>query len=206
MTTLTPTLMLNAYASGVFPMAETAESEELHWFSPPLRAILPLETFHCPQSLAKIVRQKKFDIRFDSDFAATITGCATARDSTWINTTIREVFCELHRMGNAHSVEAWQDGKLVGGLYGASLGAAFFGESMFSLVSNASRVCLVHLVEKLKQDGFELLDVQYRNDHLSQFGIIEISRVEYEERLAKAVRGRTMWRSLLPSTPPQAGY
>ena len=108
-------------------------------------------------------------------------------------------------MGNAHSVEAWQDGQLVGGLYGASLGAAFFGESMFSLVSNASRVCLVHLVEKLKQDGFELLDVQYRNDRLSQFGIIEIPRTAYEERLAKAVRSRNMWRSPLPNPPPQAG-
>ncbi len=188
MTTLTPALMLNAYASGIFPMAETAESEELHWFSPPLRAILPLETFHCPQSLAKTVRQKKFEIRFDSDFAGTIDGCATTRPETWINATIRDVFCQLHRMGNAHSVEAWQDGKLVGGLYGASLGAAFFGESMFSLVSNASRVCLVHLVEKLKQDGFELLDVQYRNAHLSQFGIIEIPRAAYEERLARALQ------------------
>lgn len=195
MISLTPQLMLHAYASGMFPMAECAEDTELHWFSPDPRTILPLDTFHCPKSLAKVVARGDFEIRYDSDFAGTISGCATAREETWINSTIRDVFCALHRMGHAHSVEAWQDGQLVGGLYGAAIGAAFFGESMFSLVSNASRVCLVHLVNKLRQDGYDLLDVQYRNDHLSQFGIVEIPRADYLAKLAQAIQKPECWKS-----------
>lgn len=191
---LTPEMMLHAYASGIFPMAETADSDELHWFSPPVRAILPLDGFHCPRSLAKVVKRNSFDVRFDTDFVGTITGCATARPETWINHTIIDTFTALHRTGNAHSVEAWQDEKLVGGLYGAAIGGAFFGESMFSSVSNASRVCLVHLVDKLNRDGFSLLDVQFRNDHLTQFGIIEIRRQAYLAKLAAAIRSSARWR------------
>lgn len=195
MTTLTPDMMLHAYASGVFPMAETAESEDLYWFEPHKRAVLPLETFHFSRKLRQLVARGVFEVRIDTAFEAVIDGCATTRDNTWINATIREIFCELHRQGHAHSVEAWQDGKLVGGLYGAALGAAFFGESMFSRESNASKVCLVHLVARLRANGFALLDVQYHNDHLAQFGIEEIPRDDYRQRLGAALLTPAHWQT-----------
>jgi len=187
MTTLTPDLMLRAYASGIFPMAETGQSEELYWFDPHVRAILPLEAFHFSRKLKQTVARGEFEVRIDTDFAGVISGCATTRDNTWINAQIRDTFIKIHEMGHAHSVEAWQNGKLVGGLYGAALGGVFFGESMFSHVSNASKVCLVHLVARLRANGFTLLDVQYHNDHLAQFGITEIPRQDYRQRLAGAL-------------------
>ncbi len=187
MTTLTPDLMLHAYANGIFPMAETGTSEEIYWFEPHRRAVLPLETFHYSRKLRQHVVRPVFDVRINTDFAGVIDGCASTRDNTWINATIRTLFCDLHQRGNAHSVEAWQDGKLVGGLYGAALGSAFFGESMFSHTANASKVCLVHLVARLRTNGFRLLDVQYRNDHLEQFGLAELSRESYRQELKTAL-------------------
>lgn len=187
---LTPELILKAYTAGIFPMAEHQDAAELYWFEPPLRAILPLdERFHVPRSLAKFMRKEPFDIRFDTAFEATIRGCAETREATWINAAIRDVFTELHQLGHGHSVEAWQDGKLVGGLYGIGINKAFFAESMFSTVSNASKVCVVKLVDWLRERGFMLCDVQFSNPHIAQFGVMEITREDYRQRLKAAIAG-----------------
>ncbi|MBE1203746.1 leucyl/phenylalanyl-tRNA--protein transferase [Aminobacter carboxidus] len=185
-------LLLKAYASGVFPMAESASDPEVFWVRPETRGIIPFDAFHVPHSLAKTIRQGHFEVRFDSDFEGVIDACAERRAgrlSTWINAPIREAYTHLHRIGNAHSVEAWRDGELVGGLYGVSLGRAFFGESMFSRETDASKVCLVHLVERLKQRGFLLLDTQFTTDHLKRFGAVDVPRDKYEKMLAKALVG-----------------
>lgn len=185
-------LLLKAYASGVFPMAESASDPEVFWVRPETRGIIPFDSFHVPHSLAKKIRQGHFEIRFDSDFEAVIDACAERRSgrlSTWINAPIREAYTHLHRIGHAHSVEAWRDGNLVGGLYGVSLGRSFFGESMFSRETDASKVCLVHLVERLKQRGFLLLDTQFTTDHLKRFGAVDVPRDKYEKMLAKALVG-----------------
>jgi len=189
---ITPQLLLKAYGCGLFPMAESADDPELFWVEPELRGVIPLNAFHVPRSLAKVVRSGRFDIRFDTAFEAVMTECAAAtsdRPSTWINSTILKLYAELHQMGHAHSVEAWRAGKLVGGLYGVSLGAAFFGESMFSRESDASKVCLVHLVNHLKERGFRLLDTQFTTEHLKRFGAIDVPRRRYDELLAAALRG-----------------
>jgi len=185
-------LLLKAYASGIFPMAEHADDPEVFWVQPEARGIIPLDAFHVPKSLAKIVRQGRFDIRFDHDFEAVIDGCAEARavrPSTWINAPIREAYGELFRRGHCHTVEAWQEDRLVGGLYGVTLGRAFFGESMFSREVDASKVCLVHLVERLRERGFDLLDTQFTTDHLKRFGAVDLPRKRYEKLLAAAVSG-----------------
>lgn len=185
-------LLLKAYASGVFPMAESASDPEVFWVRPETRGIIPFDGFHVPHSLAKTIRQGHFEIRFDSDFEGVIDACAERRAgrlSTWINAPIREAYTHLHRIGNAHSVEAWRDGELVGGLYGVSLGRAFFGESMFSRETDASKVCLVHLVERLRERGFLLLDTQFTTDHLKRFGAVDVPRDKYEKMLAKALIG-----------------
>jgi len=185
-------LLLKAYASGVFPMAESASDPEVFWVRPETRGIIPFDGFHVPHSLAKTIRQGHFEIRFDSDFEGVIDACAERRAgrlSTWINAPIREAYTHLHRIGNAHSVEAWRDGELVGGLYGVSLGRAFFGESMFSRETDASKVCLVHLVGRLRERGFLLLDTQFTTDHLKRFGAIDVPRDKYEKLLAKALIG-----------------
>lgn len=185
-------LLLKAYASGVFPMAESASDPEVFWVRPETRGIIPFDGFHVPHSLAKTIRQGHFEIRFDSDFEAVIDACAERRAgrlSTWINAPIREAYTHLHRIGNAHSVEAWRDDELVGGLYGVSLGRAFFGESMFSRETDASKVCLVHLVQRLKERGFLLLDTQFTTDHLKRFGAVDVPRDKYEKMLAKALIG-----------------
>ncbi|MDR7224296.1 leucyl/phenylalanyl-tRNA--protein transferase [Aminobacter aminovorans] len=185
-------LLLKAYASGVFPMAESASDPEVFWVRPETRGIIPFDGFHVPHSLAKTIRQGHFEIRFDSDFEAVIDACAERRAgrlSTWINAPIREAYTHLHRIGNAHSVEAWREGELVGGLYGVSLGRAFFGESMFSRETDASKVCLVHLVQRLKERGFLLLDTQFTTDHLKRFGAVDVPRDKYEKMLAKALIG-----------------
>ncbi len=187
-----PELLLRAYSSGLFPMAESADDPEVFWVQPETRGIVPLDDFHVPKSLAKVVRQGRFEVRRNSAFEDVIAGCAEAvddRPSTWINETIREAYGALHRMGNAHSVEAWRDGRLVGGLYGVSLGRAFFGESMFSRETDASKVCLVHLVEHLNASGFILLDTQFTTDHLKRFGAIDVPRNQYERLLAEAMSG-----------------
>jgi leucyl/phenylalanyl-tRNA--protein transferase len=186
-------LLLKAYASGVFPMAESAADPEVFWVRPEARGIIPLDAFHIPRSLRKTVRQRPFDIRIDTDFAGVIDACAEEsgnRQTTWINAPIREAYIELFGVGHAHSVEAWHDGRLAGGLYGVTLGRAFFGESMFSRWTDASKVCLVHLVERLRQRGFVLLDTQFTTEHLKHFGAIDIPRRKYEILLEEALRGR----------------
>ena len=185
-------LLLKAYASGVFPMAESASDPEVFWVRPETRGIIPLDDFHVPKSLKKTIRRQPFDIRFDFDFEATIDACAERREerrSTWINAPIREAYVQLHRMDHAHSVEAWRNDRLVGGLYGVSLGRAFFGESMFSRETDASKICLVHLVERLKERGFVLLDTQFTTEHLKRFGALDVPRGRYETMLAEALKG-----------------
>ncbi|MVA26425.1 leucyl/phenylalanyl-tRNA--protein transferase [Agrobacterium vitis] len=187
---ITPDILLRAYSIGLFPMAESSDDPELFWVEPDLRGIIPLDSFHYSKSLAKIIRQKPFDIRFDTAFAAVLDKCAEPapdRPSTWINQTIRDLYTALFHMGHAHSVEAFEGDELVGGLYGVSLGAAFFGESMFSRRSNASKICLVHLVERLRAQGFVLLDTQFTTEHLKTFGAIDVAKDEYGKMLEEAV-------------------
>jgi leucyl/phenylalanyl-tRNA--protein transferase len=187
---LTADLLLRAYRLGMFPMAESRASKALHWLDPEHRGILPLREFHLPRSLLKTVRGTKFKVTADADFAGTIAACAQARSNrpeTWINQELERLFTELHRLGFAHSVESWKDGRLVGGLYGACMGGAFFGESMFSTETDASKVALVHLVARLRLGGYVLLDTQFITTHLSRFGASEIPRAEYHKLLAEAV-------------------
>ncbi|MEP9398318.1 leucyl/phenylalanyl-tRNA--protein transferase [Mesorhizobium sp. KR2-14] len=187
-----PDLLLKAYASGVFPMAESATDPEVFWVRPEMRGIIPLDTFHVPKSLRKTIRQNRFDIRIDTDFAGVIDGCAeerAERETTWINAPIREAYIALFERGHCHSVEAWRDGELVGGLYGVSLGRVFFGESMFSKVTDSSKACLVRLVERLNERGFALLDTQFTTEHLKRFGAIDVPRGTYEKLLEAALRG-----------------
>jgi len=183
-------LLLKAYAQGIFPMAEDAMEREVFWVRPERRGIIALDGFHVPRSLAKFARKKPFDIRFDTDFAATLDACAQLsekREKTWINAPIRAAYLELYDKGYCHSVEAWQEGELVGGLYGVSLKGVFFGESMFSCRTNASKLCLVSLVLHLQERGFKLLDTQFLTPHLAQFGAIEIPRLVYESQLEEAL-------------------
>lgn len=191
MTELTSDLLLRAYAVGLFPMAETAEDPELFWVDPDRRGILPLDDFHVPRSLRKTLRRGAFQVTADTAFRAVIGACAAPsprRRATWINVEIQRLYGELHDLGFAHSIECWQGATLAGGLYGVALGGAFFGESMFSRVADASKVALVHLVARLKRGGFQLLDTQFVTPHLQRFGTIEISRGAYRRRLAVAVR------------------
>ena len=187
---ITPQVLLKAYAIGIFPMAESAEDPNLYWIEPEERGIIPLDSFHVPQRLRRTVASEKFAIRVDSDFAAVIDGCAAAvadRPKTWISARIRRLYGDLFAMGACHTVETWRDGNLVGGLYGVSLGAAFFGESMFSRETDASKVALVHLVERLIAGGYRLLDAQFTTDHLKQFGAIDVDRRTYHEMLTEAI-------------------
>jgi leucyl/phenylalanyl-tRNA---protein transferase len=190
MSGLTPDLLLRAYATGLFPMAESAEDPELFWVDPERRGILPLDAFHVSRSLQKTIRQGTYEVTADQSFAAVMAGCAArtaARKSTWINTEIIRLYRQLHMQGAAHSIETWRDGELVGGLYGVSLGGAFFGESMFSRATDASKVALVHLVARLRRGGYVLLDTQFVTAHLSRFGAIEIPRRIYRKRLEEAL-------------------
>jgi len=193
---LTPEILIKAYCSGIFPMAESADDPELFWVDPEHRGILPLDRFHVPRRLARVVRQDRFEIRIDSNFAGTLTACAEAtekRPNTWINSEIVRLYTSLHEFGAVHSVECWQDGALVGGLYGMSIGGAFFGESMFSRAADASKVALVHLVALLRIGGFRLLDLQFVTSHLAQFGAVEVPRLQYQRLLAEALRYRCVF-------------
>ena len=195
-------MMLRAYSIGLFPMAESREGDKLHWLDPERRGILPLDRFHLPKRLARTVLSDRFEVSVDRDFPATIAGSATlmdGRDDTWINPQIEILFTELHHMGFAHSVECWIDGALAGGLYGVALGGAFFGESMFSFVTDASKVALVHLVARLRLGRFRLLDTQFVTSHLTRFGAREIPRGLYKAQLADAVRAPSRW---LPAPDP----
>ena len=186
--------LIECYARGVFPMAEGRDDPRIYLLDPDERGVLPLEGFHIPRTLRKAVRQDTFDIRFDTAFEAVVAGCAEpapGREETWINDGILSLYRELFQLGFAHSVESWQDGELVGGLYGVSLGGAFFGESMFSRRTDASKVALVHLVAQLKAGGFILLDTQFTTEHLERFGAITIPRAMYHLRLADALKIKT---------------
>lgn len=190
MTPLTPDLLLRAYAAGIFPMAEAADDPEVFWVDPDQRGILPLEGFHLPRRLARTIRRDVFEVRCDSAFEAVVRGCAEStpdRPKTWINEEIVRLYGALHRLGFAHSVESWREGELAGGLYGVALGGAFFGESMYSRVTDASKVALAHLVARLKLGGFRLLDTQFVTGHLQQFGAVEVSRAQYHRRLTAAL-------------------
>jgi leucyl/phenylalanyl-tRNA--protein transferase len=191
-------LLLKAYASGVFPMAESASDPEVFWVRPEMRGVIPLDAFHVPKSLKKVIRQERFDIRVDTDFAGVIDACAEEREerqSTWINAPIREAYIRLFEQGHCHAVEAWRDERLVGGLYGVKLGRAFFGESMFSRETDASKVCLVHLVGRLRGQGFVLLDTQFTTEHLKRFGAIDVPRGRYEKLLQEALKGDAVFSS-----------
>jgi leucyl/phenylalanyl-tRNA--protein transferase len=185
--TLTPELLSRAYAQGFFPMGE--EDGSIHWYWPDPRTIIELDRFHIPRSLARVVRQKKFDLAVDRDFEGVMRACAD-REETWINEPIVAVYTAMHRLGRAHSIEAYQGNRLVGGIYGVSLGGAFMGESMFSRMTDASKVCLVHLVERLRARGYRLFDVQFLTSHLKRFGAVEISRNDYLRQLRRALRVR----------------
>jgi len=187
---LTPQILLRAYAEGLFPMAERRDDPTLYWVSPDMRGVLPLSDFHVPRRLARTVRSDRFTVTTDRAFADVLRGCAAAapgREESWINAEIMRLYTALAASGQAHSVECWQDGKLAGGLYGVQLGAAFFGESMFSRVTDASKVALVHLVARLIAGGFTLLDTQFLTAHLARFGAVEIPQAAYRKLLDDAI-------------------
>jgi leucyl/phenylalanyl-tRNA---protein transferase len=187
---ITPQVLLKAYAVGIFPMAESADDPGLYWIEPEVRGVIPLDRFHVPRRLRRTIAADPFEIHVDRDFDAVIDGCAGAspeRPKTWINARIRRLYRELAELGHCHTVEAWQGGELVGGLYGVRLGAAFFGESMFSRVRDASKVALVHLVARLIVGGFRLLDTQFTTNHLRQFGAIDVDKRTYQHWLEKAI-------------------
>jgi len=199
---ITPDLMLRAYRHGLFPMAETRGSDRLYWLDPERRGVLPLDGFHLPRRLLRTVLSNAFAVTADTCFATVIAACAEpapGRDDTWINPQIERLFIQLHRQGFAHSVECWQDGLLVGGLYGVAIGGAFFGESMFSRARDASKIALVHLVARLRLSGFALLDTQFVTSHLAQFGTVEVPRDDYKAALAEAVEVPARW---IPAPPP----
>jgi leucyl/phenylalanyl-tRNA--protein transferase len=204
---LKPELLLRAYAVGIFPMAESRNDREIHWIDPDYRGVLPLDDIHVPRKLRQVLRRGAFELRCDTAFAEVIRGCASpapGRRDTWISPTIEKLYCDLHEMGFAHSVECWRDSALVGGLYGVSLGGAFFGESMFSRTANASKVALVHLVARLVKGGYSLLDTQFETPHLRQFGVVEIRREDYRIRLQTAVRETAQFPSELTEAELEA--
>ncbi len=183
---ITPELLLYAYASGVFPMAESAQSDEVLWIDPKRRGVLPLDRFHISKSLRKVLRSNRFRVTIDTRFEQVIRSCA-AREETWINAEIFALYSKLHQMGSAHSVEVWDGQELAGGAYGIALYGAFFGESMFSAQSNGSKIALAALVMRLRIGGFSLLDTQFLTDHLASLGAVEISRAEYHRQLEHAM-------------------
>ena len=200
---LTADMLLRAYALGVFPMAESREDPEVFWVDPRWRGIFPLDDFHISRSLARHIRRGGFEVSVNRDFDGTLRGCAD-RPETWINDTIFRLYTTLHARGFAHSLEVWEDGALVGGVYGVTLGAAFFGESMFSRRTNASKVALAYLVDRLRLGGFQLFDTQFITAHLRSLGAVEIPRAEYRRRLAEALaRPADFIRPALPADPQE---
>ena len=199
-------LLMRAYANGIFPMSDARDDPDTFWIEPEQRAILPLDGFKLSKSLAKTIRQGRFEVTTDKAFARVIMTCAESREDrrdTWINPDIEQAFCNLHRLGHAHSIECWSGDDLVGGLYGMAMGRAFFGESMFSRAADASKVALAWLVARLKIGGFVLLDCQFMTDHLSSLGAVEISQIEYLERLEIAL-GREFQASVVLSDSPSS--
>lgn len=186
-TELTPDLLLTAYANGIFPMAESRNDDQIFWVDPERRGIFPLDNFHISKSLARKMRRTPFDIRFDTAFRQVVEGCAD-RTETWINTTIFDLYAELFDLGFAHSVEVFEGDTLVGGVYGVTLGSAFFGESMFSKRTDASKIALAYLVTRLTETGYTLFDTQFLTPHLASLGAIEISRAEYRNLLLQSLQ------------------
>ena len=200
MTKLSPELLLQAYSVGVFPMAESRHADFLHWIDPIRRGIIPLDGFHVPRRLRRTIRRGTFEVTCNLDFDMVMRKCAEPafdRPDTWINDEILRLYAGLHFRGHAHSVECWHNGELAGGLYGVSLGGAFFGESMFSRVTDASKVALVYLVAYLRKGGFQLLDSQFVTKHLEQFGAVEVSRAAYQAVLQEALRADAQFPSSL---------
>src|SRR6266508_1142336 len=190
MSTITPQILLKAYAAGIFPMAESADDNALYWIEPEERGVFPLDAFHVPRSLRRRLRRKPFEIRINTAFSEVIDACAaktSERRTTWINGRIRALYGLLHKMGCCHTVECWQADRLVGGLYGVRIGAAFFGESMFSRATDASKLALVHLVARLNAGGFTLLDAQFMTPHLARFGARTVGRDDYRRMLEAAI-------------------
>ncbi|MBP7722374.1 MAG: leucyl/phenylalanyl-tRNA--protein transferase [Alphaproteobacteria bacterium] len=188
---LTPELLMEAYRQGLFPMAYNSGSPYIHWICPEMRGQLSITDIHIPRRLLETVKKAPFEIRINADFEAVLRGCAEPtpkRPETWINASIFKVFCDLHERGHAHSVECWEDDKLVGGIYGLAIGGAFFGESMFSRMRDASKIALLHMVARLWKGGFTLLDTQFVNEHLKQFGAYELPHDDYKKYLEAAVK------------------
>lgn len=205
MTKITPDLLIEAYKVGAFPMANNHDDPKIEFFNPDPRGIIPLETFHIPRSLRKLIKKDIFKVTYNAAFSSILEGCSQVsrnRPTTWINHEIKTVYNQLFDMGYCHSIEIWCEKNIVGGLYGVSIGGAFFGESMFSLKPNASKIALVHLVASLKQEGFVLLDSQFTNKHLVQFGAIDISRENYKKRLSFAINREAEF----PARSPQLNY
>jgi leucyl/phenylalanyl-tRNA---protein transferase len=201
---VTPQLLLRAYAIGIFPMAESADDPTIYWVEPKERGVFPLDALHISSRLARTVRADRFEVRVDTAFDAVVDGCAAPapdREQTWINARIRALYGDLFDLGHAHSVETWQDGKLVGGLYGVNLGGAFFGESMFHHARDASKVALVHLVARLRLGGFALLDTQFVTSHLASMGAVSISRRRYRDLLDRAVSADADFETWPPGEP-----
>lgn len=204
---ITADLVLKAYATGYFPMAESRDDDDLMWIEPKLRGILPLDSIHIPRRLKRTVRQDHFTVTANTAFAQVLEACgsvAAGRMDTWINRRIVNLYTELHARGHAHSIEAWEGDELAGGLYGVSLGGAFFGESMFSFVTDSSKVALVHLMARLIAGGFTLLDTQFITEHLKQFGAIEIPRETYLAHLDAALEGTGDFRACGPALSGEA--
>ena len=201
-TPLKPELLLQAYAAGVFPMAESRDDPDVFWVDPRNRGVLPLNGFHISRSLARTIGRGRFRISFNRAFAQVIDGCAE-RPETWINETIRRLCLSLHALGSAHSVEVWEGTDLAGGVYGLTLGGAYFGESMFSRRTDASKVALAYLVDRLREAGFVLFDTQFITPHLASLGAIEVPRSEYRRLLANALEVRAQFPSRAPVPSPQ---
>ena len=199
---LTPEMLLRAYAMGIFPMAEDRDSDEIFWVDPRRRGILPLDGFHVSRSLRRRLRQAPFTLTTDTDFAGVVAGCAD-REETWINATIAELYGDLFGAGFAHSLEVWEGPALVGGVYGVTLGAAFFGESMFSRRTDASKVALAYLVDRLRLAGFQLFDTQFVTPHLKRLGAQDVSRGEYHRRLVAALAAEADFAAPGPLPGPQ---
>lgn len=204
---LTADLLLRAYAGGIFPMAESGDTQDVFWVDPPERGILPLDGVHVPKRLARTIKQRPYEVRVNAAFRKVMRLCAQTadnRESTWINDTLLDLYGQLHDRGHAHSVECWHRGELVGGLYGVSLYGAFFGESMFHRAPNASKIALIYLVARLRSGSYQLLDTQFTTDHLNQFGTVEISRKDYQKRLSQALKiDGNFYRLPAASTPSE---
>jgi len=197
---LSPELLLHGYSIGIFPMAEHRDDPELFWVDPKFRGVFPLDGFHVSRSLARRIRNCGFSVTINQDFAGVVDGCADRAD-TWINAELRDLYQQIHRTGHAHSLEIWDAGTLVGGVYGVTLGAAFFGESMFSRRKDASKIALAYLVDRLRQTGFQLFDTQFLTAHLASLGAIEIPRSQYRKELVEAINGSADFTAKIAQPP-----